>query len=878
MQTEFILALSAPRADLETVGGKGASLARLAAAGFPIPAGFHITTQVYRVFVAHNHLQAKVLTALEPVDLAQPQTLENASREIRTLFETAPIPPEIANAIVQAYNDLPGIGPAVAVRSSATAEDLPEASFAGQQETYLNVRGGGSLLPAVRKCWSSLWTARAIGYRLRQGIPPENVALAVVVQLLVPAEAAGILFTANPLNGQRDQVLLSASWGLGEAIVGGLVTPDNLVVEKSSGVVLNRHTATKHVQTVQVNGGTQEQPVPTELQDVPVLSDSQAAALTRLGVEIETLFGLPMDIEWTLADGKLAILQARPITALPDPEAPVPQEWPLPDPKGRYMRMSIVELMPDPLSPLFESLALPAINHGIGIICRDLMNMPDERIMEGFIMTINGYGYEQLSFTPRQWWYLLSRMVPSFPRILKEGVPYWQEFALPQYRQTAAVWAKKPLADLSASQLLDGIAEVTRTFAIHLASLMASTMGPSAGSEGLFTNLYNKFICREGDPPAPTFLMGFENLPIQGEKALYDLAMWCCKESTLAGYLVATPAEEIARQRHGAVAPKGVAIHPWEAWQEAFQDYLEKFGYAIYDMDFSKPLPMDEPSPLLEMLKLWINGQAKSPYERQEAYIRRREDAMQALTPRLKGLRGWAVRKALDWAQKQAPLRENGLAEIGLGYPVLRLLLKEVGHRLAAARAIEYHDDIYWLAWDELQEMVAVLDQGLEPSDRRNQVAERKTIWRGRKRADVPSQLPLGKEKYIGIEMSAFLAGGEGGVQGNQIKGVPTSPGQVTAIARVLSGPEDFDQMQPGDILVAGITTPAWTPLFAIASGVVTDIGGPLSHGSIVAREYGIPAVLGTGVGTRFIRSGQTIQVDGSAGTVTILDSDTGQA
>ncbi|OQY36344.1 MAG: hypothetical protein B6243_03380, partial [Anaerolineaceae bacterium 4572_5.2] len=205
----------------------------------------------------------------------------------------------------------------VAVRSSATAEDLPDASFAGQQETYLNISGAASVLEATQKCWASLWTARAIGYRARQSIASEGVALAVVIQEMVFADAAGIMFTANPLNGKRDEALINASWGLGEAVVGGAVTPDSLTVSKPNGRVIQRENAEKQMMTVRTESGTEEQPVPDHLKNKVVLNDEQAVELARLGTKIETLYGMPMDIEWTLAEGEFAIVQARPVTALP---------------------------------------------------------------------------------------------------------------------------------------------------------------------------------------------------------------------------------------------------------------------------------------------------------------------------------------------------------------------------------------------------------------------------------------------------------------------------------------------------------------------------------------------------------------------------------
>jgi pyruvate,water dikinase len=866
MAHEYIHTLSDPQATLETVGGKGASLARLSAAGLPVPAGFYVTTAAYRQFVEHNQLQERILAALAGVDVAQPATLEAASRRIGEVFAQAQVPPEVAAAIARAYGQLPGMNPPVAVRSSATAEDLPGASFAGQQDTYLNVSGAPAVLEAARKCWASLWTARAIGYRARQGIPPESVALAVVIQLLVPAEAAGILFTADPVSGLRDRVVVSASWGLGEAVVGGLVTPDTVVLEKATGRVLERHTADKQTMTVRVGGGgTAEQPVPDDLRRAPVLGDRAAAALAEMGVQIERLYETPIDVEWALADGKFSIVQARPITALPAPPAPDP--WALPNPNDHYMRTGALELLPDPLSPLFATLGAPAIARGLIRLMNELLDMSPDALPLDYVSTLNGYAYGKVSFTPRQWWLLLTGMVPAFGRMLREAVPYWQDVVLPSYTEAVSCWRDRDLSELPPPELLAGIRAVVEAFAYHLGVLQASTMGPTAGSEGLFTQVYERLVQRDGDPSAPTFLLGFDSIPIRGEKALYDLAGWCRERTGLAGYLLGAPAEQIAARLGDLRAPAGVTDGTWDEWQTRFQDYLDRFGYAIYDMDFAKPLPMDDPAPILETLRMFLSGQGKSPYERQQAAARRRGEAEGTVRARLWGLKRWAFEKSLAWAQTQAPLREDGLALIGLGYPVLRRMLRELGSRLAGAGMVEAAEDIYWLELQEVEAAVAALTQGGPFEQHAALVSQRKARWQAQKRLTPPPQLPA-KAKLAGINWEGLLAARAGEAAGDLIHGAGVSPGKVTATARVLHGPEDFDQMQPGDVLVAAITTPAWTPLFAMAAGVVTDIGGTLSHGSIVAREYGIPAVLGTGVATRRIHSGQVVTVDGSAGTV----------
>jgi pyruvate,water dikinase len=866
--SEYVLPLADRQATLETVGGKGASLARLVTAGLPVPDGFHVTTAAYRRFVAENDLQPGILAALEQADVSQPATLEAASQNIGELFAGAQTPPDVAGAVALAYAALAGRDPVVAVRSSATAEDLPEASFAGQQDTFLNVEGYGEVLEAVKRCWASLWTARAIGYRMHHRIDQEAVSLAVVVQVLVPAEAAGILFTANPVTGRRDQAMISAAWGLGEAVVGGLVTPDALTVDKASGAVLERQIADKQVMTARVNGGTEEQPVPAELRRAPVLDDEGAAGLVRLGVQIERLYEMPMDIEWALADGALAIVQARPITALPEPELEPPTEWSLPEPKGHYMRASIIEFMADPLTPLFATMGLSAINAGLRGLLDRLVGRP-EALPEETVLTINDYAYMRANFTPKQWWLLLSRLGLAFPRMLRTGEQRLREVAYPYYTDAIARWKERPLDAMSATELLTGARELLDGMAHLITTLQSSTMGAAAGSEMLFTRVYEKMVKREGDPDAPAFLMGYDSIPIRAEKALFDLAQWCRERADLASYLTDTPTAALAERWEDGQAPEGVGADAWREWQNRFCEHLDQYGYAIYDLDFAKPVPADEPTPILEVLKMYLGGRGTNPRERQQQLAERREQATQETLERLKGLKLKIFRKVLGWAQHLAPLREDGIADIGLGYPLLRRMLRELGRRFAQAGAIVQADDVFWLRENEVREAASALDQGALLSDMTGRIQERKAAWRANRRVTPPPQLPPSK-KFMGMSTDIWLAASTEDQVGEAIKGVAASPGRVTATARVLHGPEDFDQMRPGDILVAGITTPAWTPLFAMAAGVVTDIGGPLSHGSIVAREYGIPAVLGTGVASRRIHSGQTITVDGDAGTVVL--------
>ena len=875
MSYEYVLSLADQHATLETVGGKGASLSRLVAASLPVPDGFHVTTAAYRRFVIDNHLQPGILAALETVDVAQPDTLDAASRTIGELFSNAQTPPNVASAIALAYASLAGTNPAVAVRSSATAEDLPDLSFAGQQDTFLNVEGYGALLEAVKRCWASLWTARAIGYRARHGIEPDGISLAAVVQLLVPAEAAGILFTANPVTGRRDQAVISAAWGLGEAVVGGLVTPDSLTVDKASGAVVERVVADKRVMTARVNGGTKEQAVPDALRQAPALDQETAAELVSLAVQIEELYGMPMDIEWALADGALAIVQARPITALP-PEAPRPEpelqpptEWRMPDPKGPYMRGSIADFMPDPLTPLFVTMGVPAVNAGMQ---RTMLETVGSRTaaLDNYLTTINDYAYLYVSLGCRDWIWILGRMAPALPRLLRNGERHWREVARPRYVAVRDRWEGRSPEELTCVELLKGAQELTAAMADYLTALQVDAIGTAAGTEGLFTAIYDRMVKREGDPTAATLLLGADSTPIRAEKALYDLAQWCREREGLAAYVLEMPSHELADRLDGDVPP-GTDAGDWREWRQRLCNHLAEFGHSIYDLDFAKPLPADQPQPILETLKMFIRGEGTNPHERQQRSLARREEAVQMVLSRLKGLKRRLFRWSLRWAQTFALVREDSIFDIGLGYPVLRRMLHELGRRLAGAGAIAEADDIYFLESAEVEQGAAALDEDEQPPSMIDRVRERRAIWHAETRLVPPQQLPA-KGRVMGIKTDAFMPVSADDQTHNLLKGVAASPGQVTASARILLGPEDFGQMQPGDILVAEMTTPAWTPLFAMAAGVVTDIGGPLSHGSIVAREYGIPAVLGTGVATRRIHSGQTITVDGSEGVVTMVN------
>lgn len=863
--------------DVAVAGGKAVGLGGLLRAGLPVPPGFVLTTAAYSGFVDANNLAAGIqeLAALPPD--AEPQAYEDASRRISALFTTGTMPAGIAAELGAAYGRL-GNGTPVAVRSSATAEDLASASFAGQQETSLNVRGLVELATAVIGCWASLWTARAMSYRAREGVEPGQVRLAVVIQQMVEADAAGVMFTANPANGRRDQMVISAAWGLGESVVSGTVTTDDVVVDAGTGSVLSRRTADKDVMTVYAENGTREQPVAAARRREPVLDDREAAELAGHGRRAAAHFGAPQDIEWARAGGKFFILQSRPITALPEPTADTPEAWPVPYPNGLYFRASIVEQLPDPLSPLFADLVDGSVARSLQALMAEALGKNVIREGDVGLPTVNGYAYYY--YRSSGMWRMMGRLLTAVRALARGkahmGIAGWREFSHPRYKQAIKDWQEKPPAQFTGGELLAGAQALLDAGTVYYTAVQ-SIIPLATSSELAFRTFYDKLVRRAGDPPAQTFLLGYDSEPIRAEKSLWDLAAWARSDPGLASVLLERPTAELAECQRTGSPPAGVDDALWQEWRFAFREHLDLYGHAVYNLDFATPVATDDPSTLLATVKFYLRGQGTDPHERQRLLTRRREELTEQVAARLGPRRRAAFLRLLRWAQDTAPVREDALADVGLAWPLLRQMLLELGRRLVASGVIAEPADVFWLRFQEVRTAVEfglaapgahAAITGADRPVRAAAVEERRMLWRGQARAAAPQMLPERPwmEKAFGSMMPAASQRQHGDV----IKGVGASSGRVTAPARVLSGPRDFGRMEPGDVLVARITTPAWTPLFAMASAIVTDVGGPLSHSSIVAREYGIPAVLGTGAATQRLATGQQVTVDGDAGTVTI--------
>ncbi|KAA3658453.1 MAG: hypothetical protein DWQ04_25080 [Chloroflexi bacterium] len=703
----------------------------------------------------------------------------------------------------------------------------------------------------------------------------------VVVQQLIPADVAGILFTANPVNGERDQVLINATWGLGEAIVGGQVTPDSVVVDKSTYEILSRETAVKTIMTVRTETGTEEQAVPVEKQNEQVLDGETAVSLTKLATQIETHYNMPMDIEWAIADGEIAILQARPITSLPDPK-PTPPDvtWEPGTPDTIWMRRQIVEHMPEPLSPLFEDLYLKrgliqSMNHllvemsNISGVTFDLEAM----MPHGFADTINGYAYTTASFkmTWPVFWGVM-RIYARFLKFINMTAFDWDGVALPQYQALIAKWRSIDLATAPDEDLLQGIREMTTADSVYWFG-SAKNLGLSRILDTVLDRMLKSFLLRYGLPkPRPvsaSFLRGFDSKALDAQADMETIAHTIRELADLREVTLNTPAEQLL---------DAIATHSdGQSILDAIQQYMDDYGHQIYNLDFAAPTQIDDPLPMLLSLKALVKQAPEQDVRTRQAKMAEERESlvaqtMQSLNPVSRRLFRWLWK----WTKQYAPYREAVMFYMGAAWPTVRKLAFELGQRLTNVGTIAQPDDIYYLDSTEITAAITARTNGQNMLEFVQLAQERRALRDARKLLTPLPKVPVdGALKFGPFKLSMFdPTPSDAGNDGPVLSGFAVSTGKVTAAASVIHSTEDFNQMKPGTILVCTTTTPAWTPLFSQAVGLVTDVGGALAHGSIVAREYGIPAVMGTGVATERIQSGMMLVVDGDAGTVTLDEID----
>jgi pyruvate,water dikinase len=859
------------RTDIGVVGGKGANLGELSRLeGIRVPDGFCVSTEAFKRVMGAAPAIGDLLDRLALLKAEDREAIRELAAAIRGVIEGIAIPEEVQEAITRFLARL-GEQEACAVRSSATAEDLPAASFAGQQDTYLNVIGQPAILKHISRCWASLFTERAVAYRLQHGFDHRKVHMAVVVQKMLLPQAAGILFTADPVTANRKVASIEAGFGLGEALVSGLVNADDYKVR--DGQVIEKAIATKQLATWALeDGGTQERALEPERQDRQVLTDAQILRLARLGRQIEGHFGQPQDIEWCLVEDEFHIVQSRPITTLyPIPEA---------GDQGNHVYVSVghQQMMTDPMKPLGLSLfqltaARPMYAAGGRLfvdptkelaspasrdVLLDVLGRSDPLIRDALRTLIErgdfiesspgdpkapGPGQGKPSMSPAGF----QAQIEDDPAIVADLIA----------RSQASIEAlKRDIRTKSGTDLLDFILEDVqllkqsltepRSFGVIMAGMNAATWI----NEQMMAWLGEKNAADTLSQSVPN------NVTSEMGLALLDVAD-----------VIRPHPEVVAYLQHAKDDGFLEGLLPLDGGPEAhdaIRAYLDKYGMrCVGEIDVTRTRWREAPTTLVPLILSNIKnfepgaGSRKFEQGRQEASKKEQE-----LLERLKQVPD-GEQKAGETQRMISRLRtfigyreypKYGIVNRSFLY---KQALREEAGRLVRANVLHEQEDIYYLTFQELREVVRThkLDDQI--------VSKRKAEHERHRKLTPPRVLTSDGEIVAGAYKRADLPA-------DALVGLPVSAGVVEGRARVLSDMADAE-LEAGDILVTAFTDPSWAPLFVSIKGLVTEVGGLMTHGAVIAREYGLPAVVGVENATRLIKDGQRIRVHGTDGYLEIL-------
>ncbi len=878
------------RNSLPSVGGKAANLGEMMRAGLPVPPGFCVTTAAYTLVAGASNLEPILAElATTPVgDTARLTALASAARE--KLLATL-IPANVFEAIIAAYHAL-GDGVPVAVRSSATAEDLPYASFAGQQDTYLNVLGEDALIDAVRRCWASLWTDRAVSYRASNAIDPHSVRLAVAVQRMVNATVAGILFTANPLTGKRRQAVIDASPGLGEAVVSGAVNPDHFVVNTASGEIVERRLGDKRV-IIQASAGGGTQRSEQSRQD-DCLSDEHLRTLANIGAKVEAHYGAPQDIEWAIdASGYLWLTQARPITTL----FPLPVTAPATDDVLHvYFSLNVVQGVYRAFTPMglsFAHLFGSSMARAFGMPPRDRLIGPavlseaaSRLFLDVTVPLRSAFGRRLLIRAARIGEARsagLFEQLTTDPRLSLVPARRWR------FARTFASFMAFTRAPLYLPQaLLRPQAAVARVQRISAELQQFNTIVEKAGPAGSIERLatLEQFLL-DNTPRilgriAPTFICGLlahhlagrlldglatpdelqsvlRGLPHNPTTEM-DLALWELAQHVQGDAVAARYLRETSLTQQGEDYRAGSLPH---LLQQELSAFLEAYGHrGVAEIDVGLPRWSENPTHLLGILAnyLQLSDPNMAPDIQFQRGAREAEAMATVLTRRAtrKGrLRGLLVGFLLKRTRQLSGMREMPKFCVVYLLARAREQLWLIGEKLTQGGRLEQDGDIFFISLSEAR-------AALLGTDMRPKVLERHATYDHElKRRHIPRVLLSDGTEPAASQTQAVESAAK------TLRGTPASSGVVSGKARVILDPNGA-QLEPGEILVAPSTDPGWTPLFLTAGGLIMEMGGAISHGAVVAREYGIPAIVGVPGATERIATGQHVTVDGSTGIVTL--------
>ncbi|MFC2014002.1 PEP/pyruvate-binding domain-containing protein [Chloroflexota bacterium] len=813
------------RGDSDCAGAKAASLGELYRVGFTVPDGFVLTTDAFKRFLLSNNISAD----------SSPEAVA-----------ASVIPADIANALLAAANELGYV--ALAVRSSGVAEDLPDASFAGQYETVLNVRGKDALLSAVRHCWSSAFNERVLAYRKAQG-QGKITGMAVLVQCLVLADAAGVAFTANPVTGKRDEAIVNAVRGLGERLVSGQVSPDEWMVKGDR--------------------------VTCQSASEDAINADQARAVAKLARRVEAHYGLPQDIEWAYAGGELFLLQARPITALPDEsEAHIPM--PLAPPPGFWYR-SIHR--PEPIMPMDRSICQEAFNNATRQLC-DELGLLIEAIE---LREIGGWVYNrQVPIVGKEGSTLQASLLVIQDRMKKCIEAIRSDRVGHIMRLWYGEWKPSLIARIAELRDIDLHGLTDSALDEHIGALVSFFRESSVYHHRLFSVgvplATLAFACRDmlgwEDAETMELLSGLSEKSNEPTHRLAELVQMAVERPTVRTFL--EKGDYTNADRLGKVDPE---------FATAFGAYQHEFGYRSLQMTFCEPTLAEKPALILGLIRdqlvqsFDLTATRAALDEKRTAALDKARAALTVQPAEHKE----RFERALAGAELAFPVREdNHFYTQSVPFGLVRYGLLELGNRLTKRSQIADCDDVFFLEIDEAREALRVGNNNWALVARRKAEyawakAHPGPVTYGRKPgpyssfASFPAEVRFMMNAVIWYIERTLAGNVLGKVQpkaDSRISGIAGSAGRYTGPVRVIMSESEFGKIQAGDVLVCPITFPAWSVLFPSVGALITDTGGILSHPAIIAREYGVPAVVSTGNATSFLRDGQIVTVDGSAGVI----------
>ena len=861
---------------LSLVGGKGVNLGEMIKAGLPVPGGFVILVEAYHKFVQANGLEEAInrLFAAGAENDSQ-ETLKEKISCLQEQFSAGQIPPEIEKEIDQVYGYIEE--PRVAVRSSATAEDLPGASFAGQYSTYLNIAGKEELYEAIKKCWASLWNERAVSYRAKQGMAGLKLGHGVVVQKQLSSEKSGIIFTANPVNGRRDQVSINCSWGLGEAIVSGQVDPDQWIIKKNSGEVLSEHIAVKQFMTVRKKQGVELAPVEDGRQEAVTLDEQERKTLLELAVAAEDYFRFPQDLEWAFEDGVFYLVQARPITAL----YPIPQPEDSDDELRIYLNLLLYRNgFSAPLTPA----AVDFFRNGLTRFLLNRRNQhrpvpwlksPGGRI---FVDITEPLRYEAVVGRLRS--YRIPALMDSEPMTIKAMAHVADRYSaeLKENRKPLPGLLWSVVTKIGSGPLKLRIASRPKLFYGKYFPYRAVNKAIAYGYNQLnalkerrkkLKTLNDKIKFVEEESLTPPFKIGYPMIWWMIPSLLTSLGRAekiICKHS-----LDISELEKVKRAVPNSVTTEmgmemlHIAKRLDQANEKVFAghpeivSFLEKYGHrSSEEIDFGVPRWKEQPGYIVDTIQSYIDqktyqkGIDKFYRDQKES-----ERAIETLTNRLREKGAFRearkVEKLLRLFRDTFGYREMPKFIMVQAMNVLREVLAEVGAELTDEGRLKDPGDIFFVAMEDIK----------TGGDLREKAAcNREEYLREMQRTNVPRLITSYGETVCAVT--------DEDVDG-AFRGIPASAGIYEGPVKVVMRPEEGGKLKEGDIMVTMSTDPSWTPMFLKIGGLIMETGATLSHGPVVAREYNIPAVVGVGNATGTLKDGQIVRLNGEAGTIEVL-------